>query len=56
MDIEQIAQEIVGKVLGADATVSGELRTQLVIDILNKYFNEGKTPDLNMGIQIIEDY
>ena len=56
MDKELIAQEIVGKILGADATVSGERRTQLVVDILNKYIkDEGEMPDLDMGTQIIEE-
>lgn len=34
MNIEEIAQQIVGLVLGADATVSGGERVQRVIDLL----------------------
>ena len=40
MNIEQIAQKIVAQVLGADASVSGEERTQRVIDILKNEVNE----------------
>ena len=34
MNIEQLAQEIVAQVLGADAAISGKERVQRVIDLL----------------------